>query len=108
MLKGLYKIELETPRRKAIGAIFASNGDLHGGNSAFAFVGSYRQVGHTITGRITTMRHTDDPNHPSMFGIDNVRIDFRGAEKNGFASIEGTAVEMPFLAFKAVLTRISD
>lgn len=108
MLKGLYKVEFETPRRKAVGVIFANDGKLRGGSSAFAYVGSYQQVGHTISGVITTTRHTTDPDHPSVFGIDNVKIDLRGVEKDGFASVEGTAAEAPSLHFKAVLMRISD
>lgn len=86
----------------------ASDGKLHGGSSAFAYVGSYQQAGHTIAGVVTTTQHTDDPNHPSVFGINNVRINFQGVEKNGFASVEGTAAEAPALVFKALLTRIGD
>ncbi len=108
MLKGLYKVEFETPRGKSAGVIFANDGKLRGGSSAFAYVGSYQQVGHTISGVVTSTQHTDDPDHPSVFGINNVRIDFQGAEKDGFASVEGTAAEAPSLHFKAVLTRISD
>ena len=32
MLKGLYKVEFETPRGKAVGVIFANDGKLHGGD----------------------------------------------------------------------------
>jgi hypothetical protein len=108
MLQGLYKVEFETPRRKAVGIIFANDGKLHGGNSAFAYIGSFKQEGNTISGVVTGMRHTHDPNHPSVFGIDRVRIDFHGVEKGKFASVEGTAAEVPSLGFKALLTRISD
>lgn len=108
MLQGLYKVEFETPRRKDVGVIFASDGKLHGGSSAFAYTGSYQQAGHTITGVVTTTQHTEDPNHPSVFGIDKVRINFQGVEKDGLASVEGTAAEAPALVFKALLTRIGD
>ena len=108
MLQGLYKVEFETPRRKAVGIIAASDGKLRGGSSAFAYVGSYQQDGNTITGVVTTTRHTDDPNHPSVFGVNQVRIDFRGVEKGSYASVEGTASETPSLGFKALLTRIAD
>jgi len=108
MLCGLYKVEFETPRRKAVGIIFARDGQLHGGSSSFAYVGSYEQQGNSIRGVVTTSRHTDDPNHPPVFGINEVRIDFRGVEKGGYASVEGTAAEMPSVGFKALLTRISD
>jgi hypothetical protein len=108
MLKGLYKVEFETPRRKAVGIIFANDGELHGGSSAFAYVGSYKQVGHKISGVVTAQPHTNDPDHPSVFGVDRVKIDFHGVEKGSFASVEGTAAETPSLEFKALLTRICD
>ncbi|HEX7855344.1 MAG TPA: GrlR family regulatory protein [Sphingobium sp.] len=108
MLQGLYKVEFETPRRKAAGVIFANDGKLRGGSSAFAYVGSFQQTGYTITGVVTVTQHTNDPDHPSVFGINKVRIDFQGAEKDGLASVDGTAAEAPSLHFKAVLTRIGD
>ncbi len=108
MLEGLYKVEFETPRRKAVGIIFARDGQLHGGSSSFAYVGSYEQVGHKISGVVTARLHTSDPNRPSIFDLNEVRIDFRGVEKNSFASVEGTAAEAPSVEFKAFLTRLSD
>ncbi|MGB3865984.1 MAG: GrlR family regulatory protein [Xanthobacteraceae bacterium] len=108
MLKGLYKVELETPRRKAVGVVFASNGELHGGSSAFAYVGSYKQVGHKISGVVTARQHTHNPDLPPLFELSEVRIDFRGVEKNDFASVEGTAAEAPSVGFKALLTRLCD
>lgn len=108
MLEGLYKVEFETPRRKAVGIIFARDGKLHGGSSSFAYVGSYEQDGHKISGVVTARQHTNDPNHLSVFELNEVRIDFRGVEKNNFASVEGTAAEAPSVKFKAFLTRLSD
>ncbi len=107
MLQGLYKVEFETPRGKAVGVVFALDGKLHGGSSAFAYIGSYQQAAHTITGHVAVTRHTNDPVHRSVFGIDEVRITFQGVEKGELALVEGTAAEAPSLHFKAVLTRIS-
>lgn len=108
MLKGLYKVEFETPRRKAVGIIFARDGQLRGGSSSFAYVGSYEQKGHKISGVVVARQHTHDPNHPSIFDLSEVKIDFRGVEKNSFASVEGTAAEAPSVEFKAFLTKLSD
>jgi len=108
MLKGLYKVEFETPRRKAVGIIFANDGKLHGGSSTYAYVGSYQQVGHKISGVVSAQPHTKDSNFPSVFGVDHVNIEFRGIEKGSFASVEGTAAETPSLEFKALLTRLCD
>ncbi len=108
MLKGLYKVEFETARRKAVGVIFARDGQLRGGSSAFAYIGSYEQDGGQIRGKIMSRRHTNDPNVPSVFGVDDVRVDFHGSSIGDFAQVEGTAAEAPALGFKAVLTRICD
>lgn len=107
LLKGLYKVEFETPRRKAVGVIFASDGRLHGGSSAFAYVGAYEQNGQTIQGTITARRHTSDPAIQSVFGVDEVRVDFHGSTIGDYAQVEGMAAEAPSLGFKALLTRIS-
>ncbi|MGB3043768.1 MAG: GrlR family regulatory protein [Xanthobacteraceae bacterium] len=108
MLKGLYKVEFETPRRKAVGVIYAEGGKLHGGSSAFAYLGSYTEHGNTFRGSVGAKRHSNDPSFPSVFGIDDVRIEFQGTAKGEFAICEGTASEAPSLNFKAVLTRIAD
>jgi T3SS negative regulator,GrlR len=108
MFKGLYKVEFKTPRRKGIGIVYAADGKLHGGNSAFAYVGSYRENGNSIIGVVSSLRHTNDPNHPSAFGLDRVTIECQGTAKGEYATFEGTAAETPSLAFKAVLTRIAE
>ena len=108
LLEGLYKVEFETPRGKALGVIHAENGKLRGGSSAFAYVGSYTQNGQSFAGTVSSLRHTRDSNLPSVFGHDEVRISFNGTVKGEFAICEGTAAEFPSLAFKAVLTRVAD
>jgi hypothetical protein len=108
MFKGLYKVEFKTPRRKGAGVVYAADGKLHGGSSAFAYVGSYNENGNTITCVVSTTRHTNDPNHPSAFGFDKVTIECQGTAKGEFATFEGKAAETPALGFKAVLTRIAD
>jgi hypothetical protein len=108
MFKGLYKVEFKTPRRKGAGVVYAADGKLHGGSSAFAYVGSYTENGNSITGVVCSMRHTHDPNFPSAFGFDKVTIECQGTAKGEFATFEGTAAETPSLGFKAVLTRIAE
>ncbi len=106
--RGLYKVEFETARGKASGVVHAENGKIRGGSSAFAYIGSYTQDGHSLAGKVSSKRHTPDADHPSVFGFDEVTIAFHGAVKGDFAICEGTAAEFPSLAFKAVLTRVAD
>ena len=108
MLKGLYKVEFETPRGKARGVVHADNGKIRGGNSAFAYIGTYTQDGQSLSGKVQSKRHTVDSSYPPVFGFDEVTIAFEGAVKGEFAICEGTAAEFPSLGFKAVLTRVAD
>lgn len=103
MLNGLYKVEFETPRRRNVGVIYANGGKLYGGSGTFSYIGTYEQHGNTIRGVVTTKRHTDDPDHPPVFEFSGVRITFNGVEKNGLASIEGTADEAPELRSRRCL-----
>ena len=76
LLQGLYKVEFETPRGKALGVINAENGKLRGGSSAFAYIGTYTQNGQSFTGSVSSLRHTPDSHYPSVFGFDEVMINF--------------------------------
>jgi hypothetical protein len=108
ILQGLYKAELKTPRGKVAGVIFADDGKLRGGNSAFTYVGDFQQTGHAVVCTVTACRHTDNPKHPSPFGFDQVRLTLQGFEKDGFATLDGPVAEAPSLSCKAVLTRLCD
>lgn len=108
MLDGLYKVEFETPRKKAVGVLYAHNGKLRGGSSAFSYVGAYTQDGLSVRGVVSSKRHTVDADLPAVFGIDDVNIAFEGTAKNGLVICEGTADEAPSLKFKALLTRLAD
>ena len=65
--EGLYKVEFHTVHGTGNGVIYATSGKLRGGNSGFAFTGSYADKGDEIL-----------------------------------------ALQLPGVAFKAVLTRIGD
>ena len=108
MLKGLYKVEFETARRKSVGVIYADGGRLRGGNSAFCYIGTYTEDGSAISGTVKSKRHTADPSLPAVFGFDSVNIAFEGTAKDDYAICEGTAAEAPSLKFKALLTRVDD
>jgi hypothetical protein len=108
MLEGLYKVEFETPRKKAVGVLYAHDGKLRGGSSAFTYIGSYTQEGLSVRGFVASKRHTRNDDLPAVFGIDDVRIEFEGTAKNGWVICEGTAEEAPSLRFKALLTRLAD
>ena len=88
--------------------IYAINGKLRGGNSAFAFIGSYTDKGDGIQVKVTTQRHNADPAFKPLFGVDMITLTLKGSEHGGMVDFEGTALQLPGVSFKATLTRISD
>lgn len=108
MREGLYKVEFHTVHGTGSGVIYATAGKLRGGNSAFAFIGNYVDRDDGIHVKVSTQRHNDDPAFRPLFGTDRITLTLKGAEHGDMVDFEGTALQLPGVAFRAVLTRISD
>jgi hypothetical protein len=106
--EGLYKVEFRTVHGTGSGVIYASSGRLRGGNSAFAFIGHYSGAGDAIQVKVSTERHNDDPAFKPLFGTDRVTLTLRGRVNGNMVDFEGSALQLPGVAFTAILTRISD
>jgi hypothetical protein len=105
---GLYKVEFHTVHGTGNGVIYATSGKLRGGNSGFAFIGNYSRKGDDIHVKVSTERHNADPGFKPLFGTDRITLTLRGTENGNMVDFEGTALQLPGITFKAVLTRISD
>lgn len=108
MREGLYKVEFHTVHGTGNGVVYATSGKLRGGNSGFAFVGSYSGTGNDILARVSTQRHNDDPAVRPLFGTDMITLTLRGKENGDIVDFEGIALQLPGIRFKAVLMRIAD
>jgi T3SS negative regulator,GrlR len=106
--KGLYKVEFHTVHGTGSGVIYVVNGKLRGGNSAFAFIGNYADKSDGIHVKISTQRHNPDPAFKPLFGTDMITLTLKGTANGDMVDFEGTALQLPGVTFKAVLTRISD
>jgi hypothetical protein len=81
-------------------------GKMRGGNSAFAFIGSYAETDGVLSVKVSTRLHTLDPNFKPLFGGDDVTIVLRGEFQDDTIDLEGAALHMPGVTFKAMLTMI--
>ena len=108
MREGFYKVEFHTVHGTGNGVIYATAGKLRGGNSGFAFIGSYTGSGNDILARVSTERHNEDPAVKPLFGTDRITLTLRGKEDGDIVDFEGSALQLPGVAFKAVLMRIAD
>ena len=108
MREGLYKVEFHTVHGTGNGVIYATSGKFRGGNSGFAFIGSYSGAGDNIQAKVSTQRHNDDPTVKALFGTDMVTLTLSGKENGDIVDFEGSALQLPAVRFRAVLIRIAD
>jgi hypothetical protein len=106
--EGLYKVDFHTVHGTGSGVVYATSGKLRGGNSAFAFLGNYNRNGETILAKVSTQRHNDDPNFKPLFGTDRITLTLKGTASGDIVDFEGSALQLPGVHFKAVLTLISE
>jgi len=106
--QGLYKVDFHTVHGTGCGVVYVTDGKMRGGNSAFAFIGTYTGGGDSIKVKISTERYNDDPSFKALFGLDRITLTLGGREEGNMAEFEGNALQVPGVAFRAVLSRISD
>lgn len=108
MENGLYEIFFHTVHGTGSGVIYAIDGKLRGGNSAFTFTGNYHNKPDMISVKVSTRRFNPDPDLKSLFGFEGVTLSLTGQRNGDTVDFEGNALQKPGLLFKAQLTRVSD
>ena len=109
MLRGLYKVEMQTIGGSRRGVVYAYDQKLLGGNSAFSYVGAFQNlVGGEISVEILVQRHREDPNFRSLLDIDRLTLQLKGWPSGEAFRFEGGAQELPDTAFVLIMTPISE
>ena len=109
MLQGLYKVEMRTVHGSRRGVIYVYDGKMMGGNSAFAFVGTYRESGDgEVSVDISTLRHNEDPNFQPLFKSDKINLTLQGRQQGERYLFEGGTTQSPEIAFNSVMTPINE
>jgi hypothetical protein len=109
MLRGLYKIEMHTAYGSRRGVLYAYDGKMMGGNSAFAFIGTYRNSADgDILVEMSTVRHNEDPNYQPLFKADKISLTLKGRQRGDQYHFEGGTTQLPNIPFNSVMTPISE
>lgn len=109
MIEGLYKVEMHTVHGSRRGVLYVYDGKMRGGNSAFAFIGSYQESPDgKISVEVSSVRHHDDPNYPALFKTDKINLALKGRRRGEQYHFEGGATDLPGIAFNSVLTPIGE
>jgi len=108
MLQGLYKVEMHTVHGSRRGVLYVYDGKMMGGNSAFAFIGTYQDsASGEVLVDISTVRHNDDPNFQPLFKTDKITLSLKGRQQGEQYFFEG-GTTLPGIAFNSVMTPISE
>jgi len=109
MLEGLYKVEMHTVHGSRRGVLYVYDGKMLGGNSAFAFIGTYRDADNgAVLVDISSLRHNEDPNFQPLFKSDNITLSLTGRRQGEQYYFEGGTTQLPGVAFHSVMTPISE
>jgi len=109
MLKGLYKVEMHTVHGSRRGVLYVYDGKMRGGNSAFAFIGTYQESDRgEVSVDISTLRHNEDPNFQPLFKTDKITLSLKGRQQGDQYYFEGGTPQLPGVTFNSVMTPISE
>ena len=109
MREGLYKCEMHTVHGSRRGVVYVYDGKMRGGNSAFAFIGTYRDgEGGEVLVDIATMRHNDDPNYEPLLKSDKTTLALHGRRHGDNYIFQGGITQLPGIAFHSLMTPISE
>ena len=108
MFGGFYTVRFQVNETVGRSVMYAHAGKMLGGNSAFAHIGSYEEVGDEIAIIINTVRHNPDPNYPAMVGTDDATLRARGRPDGRLYRFEGRLDELPGAVFKSVMTPVEE
>lgn len=112
-MRGLYKVEYWLGDALGRSVMYARDGVMLGGNSAFAHLGSYRtDADGLMTAHIDTLRHNPDPAYKPLLGRDIATLVARGGAPNGSQGgvlrFEGASEQLPGVIFRSVMTPLDE
>lgn len=108
MFEGFYKVRFQLGDAVGRSVMYARDGRMLGGNSAFAHIGTYQQTDDGIDIEVRTVRHNPDPNYRAMAGTDDATLRARGKPDGELYRFEGGQRELPGVVFQSVMTPIAE
>ena len=108
MFAGFYTVRFQLGQAQGRSVMYVRDGKMLGGNSAFAHIGTYEEIGDEIAIVINTVRHNPDPNYPAMAGTDDATLLARGRRDGELIRFEGALRELPGVPFQSVMTPIEE
>ncbi len=109
MRTALYKVDYSLGDASGRSVMYARDGIMLGGNSAFAHTGWYRtDPSGDIDTEITISRHYADAAQPSLLGADDATLRARGRDFGDQLRFQGESPERPGVVFRSVMMAIDE
>jgi len=105
---GFYKVRFTLNDAVGRSVMYVRAGKMLGGNSAFAHIGTYEEIGEEIAIEVKTVRHNPDPNYRAMAGTDDATLLARGRADGELYRFKGALKELPGAVFQSVMTPIEE
>jgi hypothetical protein len=105
---GFYTVRFQIDEAVGRSVMYARDGKMLGGNSTFAHVGTFEEVGDEIVTEIKTIRHNPDLTQRPMAGEDDATLNARGGADGKLYRFEGSLNTMPGAVFKSVMTPVEE
>ncbi|MGH9808964.1 MAG: GrlR family regulatory protein, partial [Terriglobia bacterium] len=102
MFGGFYTVRFQVNEAVGRSVMYARDGKLLGGNSAFAHIGTYEELGiDEVAIVVNTVRHNPDPNYRAMAGTDDATLFARGRLDGNLYRFQGRLRELPDVPFQS-------
>ncbi|CCE08262.1 conserved hypothetical protein [Bradyrhizobium sp. STM 3843] len=108
VLRGFYTSRFQLGPTPGRGVMYARDGKMLGGSSAFAHIGLFEESHDEVAIVIRTSRHNPDPTFPAMAGTDEATLRARGWPDGSLYRFAGELDELPGVPFKSTLTPVED
>jgi hypothetical protein len=105
---GFYTVRFQLNDAVGRSVMYAHDGKLLGGNSAFAHIGSYEETGDGIDIEVKTVRHNPDPTYRAMAGTDDATLIAKGQADGELYRFRGALKELPGAVFQSVMTPVEE
>jgi hypothetical protein len=105
---GFYTVRFQIDEAVGRSVMYVRDGKMLGGNSTFAHVGTFEEVGDEIVTEIKTIRHNPDLTQRPMAGEDDATLNARGGADGKLYRFEGSLNTMPGAVFKSVMTPVEE
>ena len=109
MFGGFHTVRFQLNEAVGRSVMYARAGRMLGGNSAFAHIGTFEDVGGgEVAAEVRTVRHNFDPAFAPLAGTDDATLRASGKPDGGIYRFEGRLNEVPGAIFQAVMTPVEE